>query len=319
MPTLNMVDTMTALEVIKRANAPDPFRIIECLTQTNELLFDMPIMEANDGAVNTTLRRKSQPGGKHRLYNQGVSVKASQTDTVQDRIAMLEAYSVVDKALAGHSGNKAALRNSEAIAFINGMGVDQARDIIYGDNSVDKAEIDGFATRLNKLGKNCISMGGTGNNLTSIYLVAAGPQFAHLIYPKGSTSVGVIRNDLGEQTWEDGAKGKYQAYVEHFTAQYGITVRHPDAIKRLCNVPQSISGADLIDKILELRRIMPKGAANYVVYAGASVLTKIDKEARDKVNVAHTAEDPWGREITKIRDIRCRQVDVILDTEEAVA
>jgi hypothetical protein len=320
MPALSMVDQMTALEVVNRMNQPDVALIIEAMTQTNQILMDMPIIEANDGAVHTTVRRTSQPGGSHRIYNQGVTTAASQTKAIKDTIAMLEAYSVVDKALAAHSGNSSALRMTEAIAFLNGIGIDQARDLIYGNMAADPASIDGLATRLNKLEKDSVvSMGGTGNDNTSIFLVAAGPNFSHLIYPRGSKSAGVERIDLGEMTWEDNQKKKFQALVEHFTAQYGIVVRDPRAIKRICNIPANVTGAALVDKTLELRRKMPMGAANYLVFANADILTKIDKEARDKTNVAHTVNDPWGREVTMIRDIRCRQVDVILNTEQAVA
>jgi hypothetical protein len=315
-----MVDAMTALEVVKRANSPDAYLIIEALLQTNEILRDMPAVQANDGAIHTTLRRVSQPGGQHRLYNQGVAVKASQTKTIQDRIAMLEAYAVVDKKLAQHGGDVAALRHSEAVAFLNGMGIDQAHDLIYGNWQQNPAEIDGLATRLSSLGKNVISMGGTGSDLTSLYIVAAGPQFCHLIYPRGSSTVGVTREDLGEKVWEDDAGKPFQAYVDHFSADYGIVIRHPDAVKRICNIEADVAPADLVDVILAQLRRLPKGAANIVIYANASILTILDKAARDRPNVIYPTTDPWGKPVTTIRDARLRQVDAILDfAETAVA
>ncbi|MDR1239559.1 MAG: hypothetical protein LBK27_05565 [Treponema sp.] len=315
--TLNMVDLMTALEVVKRANSPDAYLIIEALLQTNEMLRDMPAVQANDGAIHTTLRRMTQPGGQHRMYNQGVETKASQTKTIQDRITMLEAYAVVDKKLAEHGGDVAALRHSEAVAFLNGMGIDQARDLIYGNFRQDPAEIDGLATRLSKLdGRNVIGMGGTGSNLTSLYLVAAGPQFCHLIYPRGSATAGVSRQDLGEQIWKDADGKSFQALVDHFTADYGIVIRHPDAVKRICNIPDDVDPADLVDTILAQLRRLPKGAYNITVYANASILNILDKSARDRPNVIYPTTDPWGKPLTMIRDARLRQVDAILDFAE---
>jgi hypothetical protein len=315
--TLNMVDQMTALEVIKRANSPDAYLIIEALLQTNEILRDMPAIQANDGAIHTTLRRMTQPGGQHRMYNQGVETKASQTKTIQDRITMLEAYAVVDKKLAQHGGDVAALRHSEAVAFLNGMGIDQAHDLIYGNFNQDPAEIDGLATRLSKLdGRNVIGMGGTGSNLTSLFLVAAGPQFCHLIYPRGSTTVGVSRQDLGEQIWNDAEGKQFQALVDHFEADYGIVIRHPDAVKRICNIPSDVDPADLVDTILAQIRRLPKGASNITAYANASVLNILDKAARDRPNVIYPTTDPWGKPVTMIRDARLRQVDAILDFAE---
>jgi hypothetical protein len=320
MAVLNMADQITAIEAVKRSSSPDAFHIIECLRMTNEMIVDLPALPANDNTVHTTLRRLNQPGGTHRIYNQGVEIKASQTDTVQDRIAMVGAYSVVDKAMADHTGNRSAFRQSEAVAILKGMGNDQARDLIYGNNALNKAEINGLAVRLNKVdGKTVVSMGGTGNDLTSLYLVAAGQDLCHLIYPKGSSSVGVTRSDQGEKIWEDQEGKKYQALVEYFEAQYGISIRDPGAVVRICNIESGVDGEDLIDAILSCRRRMPPGASTYAMYANLDVLIKIDKTARDRGNVVYYAADPWGKETTHIRDIRCRQMDAILSTEEAVA
>jgi hypothetical protein len=319
MPNLNVVDQMTAIEAAKRSNSPDAFNIIECLRETNEMLIDLPALKANDGTHHVTLRRKNRPEGTHRLYNQGVETVSSQTDTIRDSSCILEAYSVVDADMANHTGNPEALRRSEAVGIIKGMGKQQARILIKGDNSANKEEITGLENRLNKLGNQVISMGGSGSGLTSLYLIASGPDFCHLFYPAGSNTVGVERKDLEQKTWHDDAGKPYEAYVEFFSAQYGIAIRDPGAAVRICNIPAGVSGDDLIDKILEMRRKMPSGASTYSLFANLDILIKIDKTARDRSNVVYTAQDPWGKEITHIRDIRCRQQDAITNDESAVA
>ncbi len=316
MAVKNIIDQMTALEAVNRSQQPDAFRIIECMSQTNEMLLDMPAMEANDGTVHVTLRRTSIPGGMHRVYNQGVKTAASQTKTFKDIITMLAAYSIVDKKMVDQSGNPQQLLMTEAIAFLNGMGIDQARDLIYGDSSKEAAEIDGLHKRYVNIEKDSVvSLGGTGSDLTSVFLVAVGPSLCHLIYPRGSKSVGVNRRDLGEQTRQDKNGGDFQAYVNLFEADYGISVRDPRAVKRICNIPPDATGADIVDKVLTLKRKLPAGSQNIILYANGDILDKIDKAVIHKENVAHTATDPWGREITMIRNIRCRQMDVILNTE----
>jgi hypothetical protein len=55
------------------------------------------------------------------------------------------------------------------------------------------------------------------------------------------------------------------------------------------------------------------------MYSNVEPLIKIDKGVRDKGNVVFTAKDPWGQEVMTIRDLRCRRMDVILNTEEQVA
>jgi hypothetical protein len=231
----------------------------------------------------------------------------------------LAEYSEVDATMLEHSGNIAAARQSEAVAIIKGMGLTQAHTLIYGDGSKPD-EFDGLFTRRNSLADpNVVDAGGTGSSLTSIYMCAVGPDLFHLIYPKGSSTVGVSRSDKGLVDVEDADSKKYPAYREFFQAQYGIAIRAPDAVKRICNIPADITGEDLIDIIIDTRYRMPQGASTYVMYSNVDILIKLDKAARDKNNVIYTTADPWGKPITHVRDLRCRQMDVILSTESAVA
>jgi len=321
MPVLNMNDQMTALEIVKRANAPDPYHIIELMGLTNEMLLDVPAHEANNGVINVTLQRAIKSMGEHRVYNQGVGNAATQTKTVYDRIAMLGEYSAVDASMLEHSGNIKAARMSEAAAIIKGMGLTQAQTLIYGDGDKPE-EFDGLMKRYNSLSnKNVYDAGGTGSTNTSIYLIALGPDLFHLIYPKGSSSVGVKREDLERKHIPDpkNPEKTYPVYRDYFEAQYGISIRAPEAVRRIANIPADISGDDLVDIIIDQRHRMPQGAATYVMYSNIEVLIKLDKAARDKSNVVHTAADPWGKQITYVRDMRCRRMDVILSTESQVA
>jgi len=319
MATLNMNDQMTALEIVRRANAPDPYKIIELMGLTNEMLLDVPAHEANNGTRNVALQRSIKSMGEHRIYNSGVGKKATQTKIVEDRIAMMAEYSDVDAEMLKHSGNAKAARHSEAVAIIKGMGLTQAHTLIYGDES-KREEFAGLMQRYNRLA-DVVNAGGTGSNLTSIYLCAVGPDLFHLIYPKGSTSVGVNREDRGLVDVPDpkDATKMYPVYREYFTAEYGITIKEPMAVRRIANIPANISGDDLIDRILDTRARMPTGAATYTLYANIDVMIKLDKTARDRTNVVYSTTDPWGKPITMVRDLRCRRMDVILNTESAVA
>jgi hypothetical protein len=317
MAILNMNDQMTALEIVRRANAPEPFNIIEILQMTNEFLIDIPMIEANNGVVNVTLQRTIKPMGEHRIYNRGVGKGATQTKVVQDRIASLGVYSEADAEMIDNSGNKQQALMSEATGIIKGVGIKQAQTIVYGDPAKSD-EFAGLMSRCDKIGKFVLDAGGTGNGLTSIYLVAAGRDLFHLIYPKGSSNCAVERKDKGIETVEDEDGKEYEAYRSYFTAKYGVALRSPDALVRIANIPANISGDDLLDIIIEGRYKLPQGASTYCMYSNIGPLIKLDKAARDKGNVVYTKDDPWGRPITHVRDLRCRRMDVILSTEEQV-
>jgi hypothetical protein len=324
-----MTDQLTALELVKRANNPEAFNIIELLRLTNEMLIDAPTFAANNGTINVTLQRNIRPMGEHRIYNQGVGKAATVTKTVRDRVAILAEYSDVDKAMADNSGNVNATRQSEAIPIIKGMGLTQAHTLIYGQDAVP-AEFSGLMERRNSLlgpdglpDPNVIDAegaGGSSPDFTSIYLIAMGKELFHLIYPNGGANgIGVKREDRGYLDIPDANGKNYPAYREYFEAMYGLTIRAPDAVKRICNIRKDIPVAALLDVIIDTRWKMPPGATTYAMYGNVDTLIKIDKAARDKNNVIQTREDPWGKPITHVRDLRVRQMDVILNTEEQVA
>jgi hypothetical protein len=322
MPTKNLVDTMTALEVARRSSNPDAFTIIETMALTNTMLQELPAVMANDGAVHTTLKRLSYPGGEHRTYNRGVGKRASQTEPVRNWITMLEALSDVDEALARHSGNPTGLYQSEASAFLAGMGIDQGGDLVYGSHSQNPQEIDGLATRYSVLGDHCISFKGTGNDLTSVYLVAAGPQACHLIYPKGSSSVGVERIDVGIIYAQDDNQKEYRVHRDHFRAEYGIAIEHPDAVIRICNIPVNLTAAqrkELIELILRYQKKLTKGIVNTVLFANNDLIYQIERAGREAQYVVHPEADVWGKPVANINGLRLREQDAILSTEEEVA
>ena len=321
MPTLNMNDQMTALELVRRANAPDPYYIIELMRETNEMLTDIPAFECNNGTRNIAIQRSITKYGEHRIYNRGVGKVATQTKKIEDRIAIMGAYSEVDEDMVRHTGNIEAARRTEYIAIVKGMGLTQAETLIHGDGNKDD-EFDGLMPRRNKIdGKLVINAGGSGNELTSIYLCSLGRELFHLIYPKGSKSCGVERIDKGLVQVPDpkNPEKKYEVYQDKFRAEYGISVIVPEAVIRIANIAKDIKGEDLVDIIIEASYKMPKGASTYAMYSNDSILIKLDKAARDKGNVVHTQADPWGKPITHVRNIRCRQMDVITNAEGVVA
>ena len=320
MAVLNSSDRLTAVEQVKRSNiSADARRIIEELTVANEIFLDAPTVEANEGTVHTHLIRTAIPKATHRAYNEGVGQGASQTKTVKDVISQIAIYSKVDADLVAKSAFPQELLMSEAAAFIQGMGQQQAEEMIYGNHNLDPRYMNGLAARRNKIDELCIDMGGTGNNLTSVYLVKWGNQFARLIYPRGSTSLGVIRKDKGIQTVKAENGGEYEAYVNYFQADYGMAVGHEKSIIRLANIDiDTIDGTNLIKAILKNKSKLADGDGTVSILCNSDIMGLIDIATLDRNNVIYTAEDPWGREVNKLRDMRFRKVNAILSTEEKV-
>lgn len=321
MAVLNSSDRLTAVEAVKRSGfSPDARRVIEELSVTNEILLDAPVVEANEGTVHTHLVRTAIPKATHRAYNEGVGSSSSKTKTVKDVISQIAIYSKIDEDLINQHPHPKEFMMSESVAFIEGMSQQQAQDFIYGDHSKDPRYMNGFATRRSKIDNvTTIDMKGTGDNLTSIYLVKWGNRFCSVIYPRGSNSVGITVKDKGTQTVKADNGGEYEARVTYFKSDFGLAVGHEKSFIRLANIDLSkTTGEEIVKAILKHKAKLPAGDGTVSILCNQDIMGLIDVATMDKNNVCYTSEDPWGREVNKLRDMRFRRVDAILNTESQV-
>ena len=324
MALYSVTDKMTMLEASRRDGfSADTRMIIETLASTNQMLYDAPAFEANAGTINRTLQRAALPAISHRKVNQGVGNSASETKDIVDYICQMAAYSQIDKTIVDNQIDKTGFIQGELDAFVAAMGTEQATDIIYGDHSADSAWIDGFAKRrsvkANSGDELCIDMGGTGSKLTSVYIVKWGKTTAHLIYPRGSSSCGITRSEDGVVDATDENGKKFKAVQNYFQCDYGVTVRNPKALIRLCNIDAAtINGEDLIKKLIEVSYALPDGAGNISILCNRDLMAKVDLATLGKTNLALPIEDAWGNRITTLRDMRFRQCDALLNAESAL-
>src|SRR6202012_5949862 len=151
--------------------------IIEMLSQTNEILEDMIVMEGNLPTGHKTTARTGLPQATWRLLNQGVPNAKSTTAQIVDTCGNLETYSVIDKDIADLNGNTAEFRLSEVKAFLQGMYQQVAATIIYGNQQVNPERFTGLAPRYSTINtansqtaNNVLDAGGTSNTNTSIWL-----------------------------------------------------------------------------------------------------------------------------------------------------
>src|ERR1700752_3688521 len=122
-------------------------RIIELLSQTNEILEDMLVIEGNLPTGHKTTIRSGLPQATWRLLNQGVPNAKSATAQLVDTCGNLETYAVIDKDIADLNGNTAEFRLSEVKAFLEGMSQQVAATLIYGNQFVNPERFTGLAPR----------------------------------------------------------------------------------------------------------------------------------------------------------------------------
>jgi hypothetical protein len=321
-------------------------RIIELLSQTNEILEDMMVVEGNLPTGHKTTIRTGLPQATWRLLNQGVANAKSTTAQLVDTCGNLETYSVIDKDIADLNGNTAEFRLSEVKAFLEGMSQQVAATLIYGNQFINPERFTGLAPRYStsnttnsQTANNVLSGGGTASVNTSIWIHVWGDDTAHATFPKGKIT-GLQHRDMGEWPVLDSSSNTYQAYRDHFKWEIGYVLRDWRYVVRIANIDvsllTSVSAANLINLIVRGIYKMPTqpvsaGAvqssdtpeirANMgrtVIYCDRVVRTYLDLQAMNKTNVLLRIEEFDGKPVTTFRGIPVRTCDAILNNEATI-
>jgi hypothetical protein len=320
--------------------------IIELLSQTNEILDDMLVVEGNLPTGHKTTVRTGLPQATWRLLNTGVPNAKSTTAVIVDTCGNLETYAVIDKDIADLNGNTAEFRLSEVQAFLEGMSQQVAATIVYGNQHINPERFTGFAPRYSTVNtansqtaNNVLNGGGTSSTNTSIYVATWGNDTLHATFPKGKIT-GLQHRDMGEWPVQDAAGNTYQAYRDHFKWEIGLVLRDWRYVARIANIDVTqltgVSAANLINLLVRaLYRLptapsqatgvqssdSPRVMANQgrvVIYANRVVRTYLDLQAMNKTNVLLRLEEFQGKVITTFRGIPIRTCDAILSNEAQV-
>jgi len=321
--------------------------IIELLSQTNEILDDMIVMEGNLPTGHKTTVRTGLPQATWRLLNAGVPNAKSTTAQIIDTVGNLETYAVIDKDIADLNGNTAEFRISEVRAFLEGMSQQVASTLIYGNQHVNPERFTGLAPRYSttntanaQTANNVLNAGGVGNTNTSIWLTTWGSDTIHGIFPKGKIT-GLQHKDMGEWPVQDSAGNTYQAYRDHFKWEIGLTLRDWRYVARIANIDVTqltgVSAANLINLIVRGLYRLPTAPAmataiqtsdtpavranmgRLVMYCNRVVRTYLDLQAMNKTNVLLQLQEFDGKVVTTFRGIPVRTCDAILNNEATVA
>lgn len=318
-PTLN--------DVIK---ATDPNgnigAVAELLSQKNEILQDMTVIEGNLATGHQSIVRTGIPEPTWRKLYQGVSPTKSDRAKIVDTTGILEAYAEVDKDVAMLNGNSAQFRLSEDKAHIEGMSQTMAKTLIYGNETAQPEAFTGLAPRFNSRqaanAENIVSAGGTGATNTSIWLVNWSPETVFSIYPKGSKA-GLEQQDLGEVTLYDQDGSPFQGYRSHYQWKMGLVVKDWRAVGRIANIDAAKLSDEtyvktLIKHMITLSETVETGGGRPVFYINKRVRTALRLGILEKIAANLAWETVAGKPVMRFDDIPVRRVDRILNTEAAL-
>lgn len=337
MATVNL-EPMTMLEVAKRRDPKGRIdKIVEILQETNQILEDAPTIECNDGTTFRTTQRAEIPRPGWRRLNKGAPTVRSETRQIQDTTGLMEAWGEVDDSLLDLSKDRNGLLLSENKAVLEGMSQEAAETLFYGSLAANPASFDGFDRRYGSMNpdkcvgyENIIDAGGTGPNLTSMWLIVWGDFAAHLLYPEGTTA-GVKYRNYSDQVLRDSGNDKYSGYMTKFQWYLGLCIRDWRYTVRIANIDNA-NLANLIDngagapadqklnrmliRSCDLVPNLSRGKA--AIYCNRDVHSMINLTAVEKPNVQLTIEKFGGQTIPAFKGIPIRRCDALVSGEDPI-
>lgn len=326
-----------------------PAYIAEYLSQANEILDDIPWVEANEMGGHEFVFRTSIPAGAWRSYNMGVPYAKSTTAKARVGLGMLEDYSQVDRALAEDSGDIAAFRESEDVAFLEGMSQTIAQTFFYGNTVATPAEFMGFAPFYNtktvataQNGANVVDALGTGSSNASLWLICWGPRTIFGLFPRGSKA-GLAMEDKGDTVpGYDSLGNRFEAYTSWFRQRAGLCPMDWRYAVRLANIDVTnagLAGPNAPDLFALMAQMMylpptlsraasgittsdaqrdPSPGIRPVFYGNRTLRHWMDVQAIRDRNVLLSMNDYAGKPVIGYREIPIRVVDQLLVTEAQV-
>lgn len=305
--------------------------VAELLNQSNEMLQDMPWYEGNLPTGHRITTRTGLPDVVFRKINGGVPPSKATTAQIDESCGILEARSEIDKDLAMLNGNTGSFRLLQATAFLESMNQRMQSTVLYGNVDSVPESFTGLGPRFGAIAQggankaNIIDAGGTGSNLTSIWLVGWGANTVHGIYPKGSTA-GLVHNDLGEGDAFDSNNNRYRAYMDQYQWKCGLALHDWRYVVRIANIDtaaltkNAASGADIIDLMTQAtEKIHSLSGVTPVFYGNRILGSFLRRQTVNKVASGTLSYDEvGGRPATLFSGIPYRRIDALNTTEARV-
>jgi hypothetical protein len=322
MSTITLTNDLSLVEQMKRRYNGMPVTVAEVLAQRNELIMNAPMREANDVFTHVLAKRTKLPTFSPRSINQGGEKGHSEVEQVRESIMLLDLQIEIDEALIDHEPDPKAARVIETRAHLEAAAQSTAEQLIYGDPADDPRECLGLATRYNLTTlDNVVGLSGTGNDVTSLWMIEWNDINAYLIYPRGSGSMGVSVVDHGKQRVTDSNNKPYYAYASQIKIELGMAIADDRAVQRLANIETDGSTNNLISAdsqmhaVIRARTRLPNMGmdGNTFMYVNRDLKSQFDIYALDKSNGFYMLPDITGRPISTFQGIPIRMVEQIID------
>jgi hypothetical protein len=333
-----------------KTRAPD-FKtsfIAQLLAQSNELMYDMTYLEANEPNGHLLTDQTALPTTYTTQFNQTTQVTRGQTAQREETLAQFKTWAQYDVDLINKWADKGQFLVEMSRFYLESIIEKFCGTFWYGDTSTDATEFTGMAPRYATVNsanaynaQNCIDGGGTGSVNTSVWLLTWSPTSLHGIYPRGSQAG--IQHYANPDFVVQGSNGFGQtlarAHIEEWKMDAGIALVDWRWCGRLCNIDstnlKNQSGAtDLTDGMIDLMNRLPSLAdppvetgnpmTNFAppgkraFYMNRPTRAALHKQMLNKTNNQLQMSDWYGMKVMTFMGIPIRCSDQITNAEARV-
>lgn len=317
----------TLAELAKRTNNKQTLDIANVLSKMMPVIGDAYWVESNRQTDHVHTRSAGLPSGTWRAVNEGVDPSAAQAEQVTEPIGYLEDRSEIDELLIKLAPDSKKYRHDEDLLHLEGLGQTIETAFWYGVESTHPKKFDGICTRYSALTPtapdpdNTYTAGSSSNN-TSAYIIKWGPGSVFCIYPGGSKTMGIEKNDMGRELITTSGTTRLYMWVSQFVFNMGICVRDHRCVQRLANINGASGAAANVvdeDKLIEMYFNIPGGTEGAVMYVNKIVASQLAIKAKNKPNVFWPTKDAFGRPVINFWDIPIHVSEMITSSETTVA
>lgn len=312
--------------------------VAEVLNETNDIIADAVVQQANDITSHVIARRTALPAPSWVKIGNGWDATTGRLNQVRETMGQLKARYQCPQDVMRIQPNPDKFRSQQERTYIEAMGQEFANTLVAGSTGAGPPEeFDGFMARYKTLSTTSasyvLSNGATAGStltITSIWFVQWRPGGCYLIYPRNAVGGGIKKEDKGlVYTLADNSSNtptiEYQnkqlwAYITEFSWDVGLCIEDQRCVKRLANI-STASATDTNtldeDKIIQVRNNFKTPGTIYM-YCNETVFTQLQILAKDKMNVNYSPDSPFGRPQLYFLDMPVRRLDAIPTTETIV-
>ena len=306
--------------------------VAEVLNETNDIIADAHVEQANDITSHVVSRRTALPTVTWNKVGNGWSATTGLVQQARETIGMLKARYQCPDDVMRLQPNPSKFRMQQERGYIESLGQEVANTLIYGGITPSTGtltpapeEFTGLAARYASLSTSQTTyVANNGDSSaaddTSIWFIQWGPGKVYLVYPRNSGQVGIKKEDKGMQLVSGDNSLDLWAHITEFSWDVGLCIEDGRSVKRLANISATSGDTWTLDedKIIETRNNFKYTQGMIYMYCNEQTFTQLQILAKDKNNVHWTESNPFGKPQLYFQDMPVRRLDAIVNTEASL-